>query len=322
MMHPRMMNTMRRAAQRFVGLSLLLVLVVGVVTAQTGNGQICLSAFEDSNSNQLKDQGEAPITQDIVATLADAENVIVQSLLLNDSPQAASGVMCFQSLAAGQYTLTAKSANYDATTNASFLTAVDTSGNIQRFDYGGKLAISAAPAQTAETGVLTPARQSALIERLLFSSIGALVAIAILGFLGILVYWMGFRLPPRSQVMPYKRGSTGSYPAVNYAAPVPGQYTPAPPMRPVDPATGQLRNVAPLPPVEVPPASFDDTGPIKTVRTSTDLSGSSSQPAPVQPTPQPQPAPLPPPIINSGDWSPDDPLPPEEDEGRYRPKRD
>lgn len=284
-----------RLTRLIPALSLLIVVFAAVVSpavAQTG-GQICLSAFEDVNGNQLKDQGEAPITQDIVVTLADAQGIIVQSLLLDDSPLSSNGVVCFQSLPAGQYTLTASSANYDATTNTSFLTAVDATGNVQRFDYGGKLAISRSTAQPSNTGVMTPQRQSALIERILFSSIGALIAVAVLGFLGILVYWFGFRLPPKSRVASYGR-ATGQYPAVGYAPPAPGQYTPAPAMRPVDPSTGQVRGVAPVPPVADVPNSFDDTGPVRTVK----------------PADVPPPAPL------------DVPPASDDDTGRYRPPRE
>lgn len=280
-----------------------LALAVGVVTAQTNNGQICLSAFEDTNGNQVKDQGEAPITQDIVVTLADAQNIIVQSLMMDDSSLASNGVVCFQGLAAGQYTLTAASANYDATTTTSFLTAVDASGNVQRFDYGGKLAISrpTGASAAAASGVLTPERQAAIIDRLLRSSVGALIAVSVLGLLGVIVYWTGFRLPPRSRVI----RSTGQYPAVGYAPPVPGTYTPGTPMRPVDPATGQLRN-APVPPVAVPPPSFDDTGPIKTIPVPTDLSGASAS-APVSDVPFDL---------------PDERPTTEDDTGRYRPPRE
>jgi hypothetical protein len=284
-----------------VSLGVGLALAVGVVSAQTDNGQICLSAFEDTNGNQLKDQGEAPITQDIVVTLADAQNIIVESLLLDDSSLASNGVVCFQGLAVGQYTLTAASANYDATTTTSFLTAVDASGNVQRFDYGGKLAISRSTATNASaSSVLTPERQALILDRLIRSSLGALVAVSILGLLGVVVYWTGFRLPPRSLVM----RSTGQYPAV-YAPPVPGTYTPGTPMRPVDPATGQLRN-APVPSVAVPPPSFDDTGPIKTVHTTTDLSGAS----------QPQNADVP------FDLPTEMPSAADDDTGRYRPPRE
>jgi len=286
----------------FVSLGVGLALAVGVVNAQN-NGQLCLSAFEDTNGSQLKDQGEAPITQDIVVTLADAQNIIVDSKLLDDSPLASNGVVCFQGLAAGQYTLTAASANYDATTTTSFLTAVDASGNVQQFNYGGKLAISKPTVLTTNadgTPVLTPERQAAILERLLRSSLGALVAVSVLGLLGVIVYWTGFRMPSRSRVV----RATGQYPAVGYATPVPGQYTPNTPMRPVDPATGQLYGSAPA--LAVPPPSFDDTGPIKTVRTVTDLSGSGA----VQPEPIP--------------FETNEPLPPasDDDTGRYRPPRE
>jgi len=272
------------------------LLVVSGVSAQTNTGQICLSAFEDSNGNQLKDQGEAPITQNIVVTLADAQNVITQSKLLDDSPLASNGVICFQNLPAGQYTLSATSANYDPTTNTSFLTGVDASGTVQRFDYGGKVVISRAAAPTAVNGAaLTPQRQSAIIERILRSSIGAMIVTSLLALLGVIVYWFGFRLPPRSRVA----RSTGQYPSV-YAAPMAGQYTPNTPMRPIDPSTGQVRGAMPMPPLAVPPTSFDDTGPIRTVK-----------PADV-------------PIVPESQTLPDELVPPasDDDTGRYRPPRD
>lgn len=283
-----------------VSLGVGLALAVGVVTAQTNNGQICLNAFEDTNGSQLQDQGEAPITQGIVVTLADAQNIIIDSKLLEDDPsQASMGRVCFLGLAAGQYTLTAASANYDPTTTTSFLTAVDNSGIAQLFSYGGKLVISRAASSNANANNVLPT--ATILDRLLRSSLGALVAVSVLGLLGVIVYWTGFRLPPRSQVM----RSTGQYPAVGYAPPVPGTYTPNTPMRPIDPSTGQLRN-APAPAMAVPPPSFDDTGPIRTVNTTTDLSGSSN----AQPSDVPFDLP--------------EALPPasDDDTGRYRPPRE
>ena len=43
--------------------------------------------------------------------------------------------------------------------------------------------------------------ESGIIDRLLRSSIGALIAVSVLGLLGVIVYWTGFRLPPRSRVI-------------------------------------------------------------------------------------------------------------------------
>jgi hypothetical protein len=62
-------------------------------------------AFEDTNANGKLDAGEALLTRGINVNLLDAQNVTIASALLDQSPTAAQGVVCFQFLAAGQYTI-------------------------------------------------------------------------------------------------------------------------------------------------------------------------------------------------------------------------
>jgi hypothetical protein len=191
--------------------------------AQTGGGQVCVRAFEDRNANGLQDAGEPRITRGISATLADDQNVIIQSGLMEDSPTAASGTYCFQRLDAGQYRLRVGSAEHTPTTPTEFVTAV-TGTDVQVFDYGGQLIpVEAAPATSGEPDlVLSEAEQRSLITRLLLSGGGALLVMVAMAVVGAILYFIFGRRSPAtppptgSRAMPTVGAppSTGAMPPV------------------------------------------------------------------------------------------------------------
>src|SRR5690606_15345659 len=79
-------------------------------------GQFCVRSYEDRNANQTRDQGEPLLVAGIGADLLDESGIVVASALLADSPTAAQGIICFQFLPPGQYTIQVTSAEYRATT--------------------------------------------------------------------------------------------------------------------------------------------------------------------------------------------------------------
>lgn len=289
--------------------AIILVALAGHLLAQSSGGQICVRAYEDRNGNQTQDPGEPFITRGLSASLADAEGVIIQSLLMEDSPRYAQGIVCFQGLLAGQYTVTVVSADYKPVTPNTFVTSVTENSVPVPFDFGAQQILSSAtPTRQAGALSMTPAEQRALLEKIFFAAIGAMVVVGLMTVIGAILYFLFFRVsaPPsrRSTGQMYAVTGTGQYPAVNPTAT--GQYpaarstgqhpaapgTPGSPMRPVDPATGQLRYQQFMPPAPLPdPLGLDDTGPGKAVQ-------------PIQPT------------ISEPSINPDD------DTGQHRPVSD
>lgn len=185
----------------FVG---ILLWSVATVSAQN-TGQICVRSFDDRNANGIYDPGDPPITRGVSASLLDADNVIIRTLLLEDSPQAAQGIMCFQQLEAGQYTVQVASADYDATTTDTFVTAVTTTSIPQVFDFGAQVYVFELP----EADVAPQPDLREVLARVLFSSLGALIGMGGMVVLGSLLYFFFLRPKPS----PAQKFATGAYPA-------------------------------------------------------------------------------------------------------------
>ncbi|MCU0511381.1 MAG: hypothetical protein MUE40_02310 [Anaerolineae bacterium] len=274
--------------QRVMLLAALLLLLTVPALAQSSGGQICVRAYEDRNGNQTQDPGEPPITRGISAALADVEGVIVQSLLLEDSPRAPQGIVCFQGLAGGQYSVTIASADYRATTPITYVTSISETSVPVPFDFGAQQVVSTAePVRQPGSLNLTAGAQRALLERVFFASLGAVVVLGLMTVVGAVLYLLFFRVPAqparRTTGQMYAVSGTGGYPPVpGYPPPTPGS-----PMRPVDPATGYLRPPA-VPPLPPAAPALDDTGPSKPVN-------------------------IAPPVFDEPLLNPDD------DTGRYRP---
>lgn len=188
-----------------------LLLIGTTVHAQNG-GQFCVRAFEDTNANGKLDAGEALLTHGINVNLLNAQNVTVASALLDQSPTAPQGVVCFQFLAAGQYTINISSADYKPTTPVSITTTISDGGLPTVVEFGGQTITApvstAAPASSTPTSILN---NSELI-RVLIAAAGTLIVILGMGILGVIVYLIAFG---RRQPIPDARRTTGSIPVVD-----------------------------------------------------------------------------------------------------------
>src|SRR5689334_9393344 len=112
-------------------------MVSSFVAAQDDTGQFCVRAFEDRNGNGTRDSGEPLLTRGIVAELANGQGVVIASQALEDSQNAAGGVICFANLAAGTYMMSINSAEYRATTPNASVENI-TAGTVPVIlDYGG-----------------------------------------------------------------------------------------------------------------------------------------------------------------------------------------
>ncbi|MGB1286746.1 MAG: hypothetical protein ACPG7F_09460, partial [Aggregatilineales bacterium] len=184
---------------------LLLIIITGAALAQSATGQICIRAFEDRNANSTRDTGEPFLTRSVGASLADADNVIIQSLLLDDSVQASAGTMCFQNLEPGDYTVNVISADYNATTAITFPTTVTETSIPETVEYGGQSVLAVAPAASDEDDSLltNEALQRAALERIFLSAVGAGIVVGLMLFVGAILAFIFFRGRRQPPAQPY-----------------------------------------------------------------------------------------------------------------------
>jgi hypothetical protein len=173
---------------------LLLLSLTGIMTyAQQGEGQVCVRAFEDRNGNSTFDANEPVITQGIGVNLMNAMGVTVDSKLLSDSPTAAQGIVCFQQLGIGDYTVVVTSADYSAVTRTTFNALVVTGSVPVRFDFGGQLITTELESSTNTNSALSGDTQQSVIQGALFGAIGAIVVMGIMIITGMFIYFGVFR---------------------------------------------------------------------------------------------------------------------------------
>lgn len=217
---------MRRNRMILSALALLLALAGGAAaSAQTG-GQFCLRAFEDRNGDGILNPGEPFLTRDVAAALLDAGGIVIASALMDDSPTAAQGVICFQFLPAGQYTMQVTSAAYTPTTPDTVTAAIGAGTLPTVVEFGARRTdelAAAAVTPTAPAGGALTLPDSAL-ARVGLSLLGALLVMGALAALGLLVYLLAVRprpaapATPASAAPPVRRTPTtgsGTMPPVN-----------------------------------------------------------------------------------------------------------
>ena len=174
-------------------------------TTQGGDGQFCVRSFEDQNANQTRDQGEVLLTSGVGADLIDESGVVVASALLADSPTAAQGIICFQFLPPGQYTIQVTSAEYQATTPAT-MTVTLVGGELPAVLEFGAQSVAALVA----TGPETPPATGPDWQRIGTAAIGAIVALLVMQVLGLLIYALVFRGRNKAVVVDVK-ADTGQF---------------------------------------------------------------------------------------------------------------
>ncbi len=166
----------------------LICLALACTLAQgQARSQICLSAFADENENGIREAGELPITRGIAASLLDERGLTINTALLNDSPYAADGLLCFDDLLAGKYRLIISGSELIAT-GATTAEAMLLPGEPPPvIDFGGRSLI-------AEPGPAVGTRLDADATRMLLLAAGGLaLAVALLSLLGCLLAWSFLR---------------------------------------------------------------------------------------------------------------------------------
>jgi hypothetical protein len=173
---------------RFVLILVLAFGMAGRVMAQ-GSGQLCVRSFDDRDGNGKLDPGEPLLTRGVSVNLLNPQGVTIASAVLDNSPTAAQGVVCFQGLPAGQYSVQISSADYTATTSDLVTTTIADGGVPTVVEFGGRSA--AAPAPAANEAPIESQRD--LILRIIVSSLGTLLVVSGMLVLGFIVYWVMFR---------------------------------------------------------------------------------------------------------------------------------
>jgi hypothetical protein len=196
----------RQSLSILIIMLILGVMINGVVSAQDG-GRFCVRAYDDLNSNGLRDAGETLLSHSIGATLLDANGFIFASATLDTSELSSQGLICFENLPDGQYTVSVTSAEYLATGLDNMTAIVNADSLLVFFDYGGRMAGSTIAPVSAVTDD-DEARKEEIIQ-LLVAGGGAVFTMLVTIFIGFIIYLLVLR---RSNNQQPAYDSTGAPP--------------------------------------------------------------------------------------------------------------
>lgn len=251
--------------RKFGALALLFGIYVGIfgiypALAQESSGQFCVRSYEDVNANGLFDtETERLLTRGVSVELLDGSGVIVGSAMLDKSPNASYGIICFYNLGEGEYSVLVSSADYIATTDRLVTQQVTTTAPTI-IEFGarrmGSIEAAGAPSSSAPTTSST----DNLLMRLGVSAVGAAVMMVLFMLTGFVVYGASAgRRKPQPKPVSYSDESVRQMepvpPPPSDSAPPPSDSAPPP----SDPAFEH--NYAP-PTIEEPPVSDEDTNPV------------------------------------------------------------
>lgn len=152
-------------------------------------GQVCVQSFDDRDGDGARAADEGAIAQGVGASLQNPDGVTIAARLLEDSPFAADGLLCFDDLPAGDYQLRLSSAEFRFTTSASFAATVAPGRAPPLYELGLKPLF----APPASRGRSATAVDAAALTALLPVLIGGLAAVALIGVCCQLAYVFAFR---------------------------------------------------------------------------------------------------------------------------------
>jgi len=181
------------------------------------SGQICILTYDDRNGDGARGADERAIARGIGASLMTAGSLIIDSALLDDSPFAASGLLCFDDLLAGDYRIQLTSAEFAGTTAAAFEASVKPGEAPARVEFGVR-SLLAETSTSASVGrfAVDEAAVTALIKGLL----GGAVTFVIMSVIGLLIYLLVFQ-PRLARASPPAGPAPMRPPAIGDGAPAP-----------------------------------------------------------------------------------------------------
>ena len=187
-----------------------------MVAAQDG-GQLWVRLFQDNNANSQRDPGEPLLTRGAAVALQDADGVIIATGLLDESPNAAQGLIGFQGLPAATYTVIVTSADFAPTGDARFTRDVTGDGVPVVIEFGAQPISDPAPAVPSVRGLFglpIYLGERVQVARVATGLLGACVVAAFMTLLGMMTYWWVSRRARSKLAPPGPPPTLGSTPTV------------------------------------------------------------------------------------------------------------
>ena len=186
------------------GIILILLLGFGTAAAQSEGGQFWVRMFDDQNGNGVRDAGESLLTSGTAVNLLNSESVVIASALLDESPNAAQGLIGFQYLPPGEYTVVITSPELTATTEQRFTRTIETDVTPTVVEFGGQQVdvTGSTPATGVRRGLFglpIYLGEPEQVARVALSLLGALVVLGAMTALGVLVYTLIIRRRQRAE---------------------------------------------------------------------------------------------------------------------------
>jgi hypothetical protein len=164
--------------------------------AQNEGGQFWVRLYDDLNADGMRGDGEPLVTEGVVVNLLNAENVVVFSTLLDESPNAERGLIGFQSLPPGQYAVEVRSALYSTTTASRLPQIIEADAAPVVVEIGlrpvNSAQFAASPLEEPRgifgTDLVLGTR--AQVSRTAISLMGAMIVVAGMSVLGVFTYML------------------------------------------------------------------------------------------------------------------------------------
>ena len=192
------------AVGRLLLMCLPFVMLPHLLAQETG--QVCAQSFEDRDGDGLRAADERTIARGVSAGLRNGAGVTIASRLLEDSPFAADGLLCFEQLRAGDYQIRLRSAEFTFTTAAVYSASVSPGEAPALVEFGLQRLQKAAPSRGVSRIAIDAAEAAALLRGLM----GGLIAFALLLLLGLLLLVAVIRRRKSPKPRPMEQGQTES----------------------------------------------------------------------------------------------------------------
>jgi hypothetical protein len=168
--------------------AICLCLLIASRTLAQDTGQVCVQSYEDYDADGRRDAGESAIASGIGASLQNAAGVTIATRLLEDSPFAARGLLCFEQLPAGDYGISVTSAEYTGVAESTFAATVNPGAAPALLEFGARPLDAATGRESA--GIAVDSAAAIAAAKAFF---GSMVAGALMSVIGLLVYLLIFR---------------------------------------------------------------------------------------------------------------------------------
>ncbi|HYO89616.1 MAG TPA: hypothetical protein VER79_13280 [Candidatus Limnocylindrales bacterium] len=204
---------MKNARRITLFLVLLALLVASATSAQTG-GQLWIRLYQDLDGSGQRDVGEPLLTRGAAVSLSDSSGAVIATALLDESPNAAQGLIGFQNLPAGTYTATVTSADFAPSGEASFTREIDADGIPAVVEFGTQPIIDRLPEPAGVRGLFglpIYLGERTQVARVALGILGASIVAAFMTLLGGATYWLVAR---RNRPAPLSPSTSGRLPVV------------------------------------------------------------------------------------------------------------